>query len=377
MRISRRGMIGALGALGVGASLVGCQPEPLPPGLNTTMNSLATSLRTPVAAGTRLMIIRGPAGARIRDVAWSPNSRLLAYSYEMFDPYVGMPPILRLYDVSRQQALWLYESEIADLIAMVAWSPSGSGLTFLGKPRDQLQMLEVASGNTLMDISDYSGLHAFAWSPDGRRLAMADDDQVSVLDGNSGRVLAAYPPQPPPGGQPSYIVAWSPDGQTIASAGRTHAVQFWEAATGRPLHYFPEQEQAIAAAWSPDGRFLAYVVVKPSQKSDSTSPGQVVVREVRTGRQVLVLNGSFHIEFGQLGEVVYPHSLAWSPDGRYLVTVGQGAEVQVWEVGRQRLALSYRGHRDLVQAVAWAPNGQWIASAGEDGTVQIWQAPGR
>ena len=71
-----------------------------------------------------------------------------------------------------------------------------------------------------------------AWSPDGKTLASASDDQtiklweaatgklVSTLQGYTGPVLS---------------LAWSPDGKTLASGSRDQTVKVWEAATGRLL----------------------------------------------------------------------------------------------------------------------------------------------
>ncbi|RAQ98377.1 WD40 repeat domain-containing protein [Thermogemmatispora tikiterensis] len=343
-----------------------------------TPSSLA---RLSITSEATLATFRTPAGVAVADLAWSPDNRLLAYCT------AGEIPDLRVCDMSSRKTLVLYQNKAVDAISVFGWFVSGSSLvSFLGLSRGLLQVLQLTNGSCLVHCAASLGAgtaishHSFAWSPDGSRLAVAGKAQVVVIERSSGRMLAAYPPQPLPGGQPSYIVAWSPDGQTIASAGRMHAVQFWEAATGQSRQHFPEQGQAIAAAWSPDGRALAYMVGWDMVRCAGSAlplPVLIIVREVETGRQLLELEGRFLVDLGRSGLVVYPHSLAWSPDSRYLVTAGQGAEVQVWEVGRQRLALSYRGHRDLVQAVAWAPNGQWIASGGRDGTVQIWQAPGR
>nr|BBH92412.1 hypothetical protein KTA_06110 [Thermogemmatispora argillosa] len=386
VRLSRRSVLGGLTVLGAGAgisaTLIGCQE--LPSGLSQGRATATVASRpAAVAPGVTLVTFRAPAGHSVLDVVWSPDSQRLAYCTD------GDIPDLRVCDLAARKTVLLYQDDTVDLIHVLSWFSSGTGqLSYLGVRAGPLQVLDPASGNTqaLYDVfSDtgpgaFANVYVFAWSPDGKRVAVASEYCVTIREGVSGRVLVTYPTNPPPGGQPSYIVAWSPDGKTIASAGRTHAVQFWEAATGRPLHYFPELAHAIAAAWSPDGRYLAYMVgqsLLTITNAGKLQPVQTIVREVSSAREALSLSGHFLAGGGQVGPVIYPHSLAWSPDSRYLATAGQGAEVQVWEVARRRLILSYSGHRDTVLAVAWSPDGRYIASAGVDGTVQVWEAPGR
>jgi WD40 repeat protein len=105
-------------------------------------------------------------------------------------------------------------------------------------------------------------------------------------------------------------------------------------------------------------------------------PLTLVVREAESGRLLLSKPATYPALRPPLGQVpLLSHGLAWSPDSRWLATAGQGTTVQIWEVGRQRLALTYRGHGAAVLAVAWSPNGRWLASASSDGQVQVWQAP--
>jgi len=67
-------------------------------------------------------------------------------------------------------------------------------------------------------------------------------------------------------------------------------------------------------------------------------------------------------------------SVAWSPDGRRIVSGSYDKTVQVWDADNGDHRFVYRRHTDKVLAVAWSPDGKRIASAGQDGTVQVWDA---
>ncbi|MBX5450131.1 WD40 repeat domain-containing protein [Thermogemmatispora sp.] len=320
---------------------------------------------------------------------WEPDSGLLAA--------LAIPSPVR--DLPRERLLYLWEAAGAIYAvyqpfpgdarwAALAWGPDSQHLSSLEGSRQVMEvslvMWNVTTG--LIDerlgiaagVENYTSfpVYALAWSPDRKRIAMAADGgtvawEVVSGDLSSKGLRTSYPTDV------SYIVAWSPDSKTIASAGRTHAVQFWEAASGRPLHYFPEETKALAAAWSPDGQALAYLAGPVSlQTWNRPQSLTLVVREVNSGRLLLSQPAVYPaLPSGLPGIPLLLRSLAWSPTSRWLAVAGQGATVQVWEIARQRLALTYRGHRAPVLAVAWSPRGDWLASASSDGDVHVWKAP--
>ena len=64
--------------------------------------------------------------------------------------------------------------------------------------------------------------------------------------------------------------------------------------------------------------------------------------------------------------------MAFSPDGKLLVSVSEGKAVRLWEVATGRELARFHGHTAFLQAVAFHPDGRQIATGGVDGTVKIW-----
>jgi WD40 repeat protein len=63
--------------------------------------------------------------------------------------------------------------------------------------------------------------------------------------------------------------------------------------------------------------------------------------------------------------------ITFSPDGKLLAAGGWGI-IRVWEVGSEKAALQFDGHRGRVTSLAFHPDGKRLASASEDCTALVW-----
>ncbi|WP_242039580.1 hypothetical protein [Anabaena sphaerica] len=66
------------------------------------------------------------------------------------------------------------------------------------------------------------------------------------------------------------------------------------------------------------------------------------------------------------------YSLAYSPDGKYLVTGDSNGRVQIWNAVTGREILTFVGHSNCVNSVAWSGDGLTLASGSSDKTVKLW-----
>jgi WD40 repeat protein len=66
--------------------------------------------------------------------------------------------------------------------------------------------------------------------------------------------------------------------------------------------------------------------------------------------------------------------VAWSRDGRCLVTSSEDRTARVWDAEAGAELLVLRGHDDGVLAAAWSPDSERIATCARDRTVRVWDA---
>jgi predicted NACHT family NTPase len=99
----------------------------------------------------------------------------------------------------------------------------------------------------------------------------------------------------------------------------------------------------------------------------------------RVGNFSQTFSATIHLTVSTLsGHTDWVRSVAFNPNGQFLVSGSDDKTIKLWEVASGREARTLSGHTDWVNSVAFNPNGQFLISGSDDKTIKLWEvASGR
>lgn len=145
------------------------------------------------------------------------------------------------------------------------------------------------------------------------------------------------------------------DNDTLITFDAQSVLKFWDAKTGKPkLDFGGSEGHLTTLAYSPDGRH----VVTGGGGGDAT----LRVWDVATSKQVA------HLRSG-MADVT---CVQFSPDGKRLVSADSQGTARIWDWAANREVQTFRDHASWLYCAAFSPDGKQLATGDEAGMVRVW-----
>lgn len=205
-------------------------------------------------------------------------------------------------------------------------------------------------------VHDGTSIYDFAYAADGQTLITLDSEgRVNAWDLRQAKPSSRLVHQ---GQKLSTQIALSPDGkQIVITADEGH---FWMIPTSsdkRPKDIDSNAHRVHSVAYSPDGKILVTGELSKDGKYG------VVLRDPMTGAKLRVLEGQSE----QIG------ALGMSLDMRWAFAGSNGGHLVVWDVNTGKTKLVTRTRQETpIWSLAISPDGKRIATAGRARMHEVW-----
>jgi WD40 repeat protein len=206
-------------------------------------------------------------------------------------------------------------------------------------------------------------------------------------DAVTGKIIAddRLPPRLPQWGElewlPRFALRVTPDGKGLLFHDRDKGMVLWDLAEGKERLRLPAGFVSNSrSAFTPDGRSLItlgpalqrwdFVPSRPLPSADQGAPGPGTLQrwDLATGRPQ-------YADLASAGHTKPPDKLAFSPDGRRLLSISPDGTARLWDTATSGQVHTWRAHGGArVVAGAFRPDGDRVVTMGNDGYLRLWDA---
>jgi RNA polymerase sigma factor (sigma-70 family) len=245
-----------------------------------------------------------------------------------------------------------------------ALSPDETHLASPAAGEEAIVILDSKTGKAIRELpgTKKAYVQVTRFSPNGKQLySSSNDGVVRVWDVESGKLIKELS-----GHLPAPSVWVSPDGSWLATATpwgprvADYDIRIWDTRTWRLVRRItPPAGAAVALAFSPVKEEIAVGCVTPQTLGEG---GEVGLFDLRSGNEIRKFVGHTKAISG----------IAFSPDGRSLVTGSSDQTLRLWEIATAKERHRLGAYASAPMSPIFSPDGTLLAASSNDGPILVW-----
>lgn len=308
------------------------------------------------ANATMLKAVNKAPASNVQSLSWSNDSSTLGLVTANQDTNGNSVYSATLLDGSSLavKAVWA----APDNGRITGIGPDGRLTAVISQDMKTVSLYNLGDGNKdVVEITPQYTIGGVTFSPDGKYFTVTDMDDMKVSvnslpDGSEVKVLSGFQTA-----APVFDVGFAGNSASLLWHARA-SIQLQDIASGNMGASFSHEDFVSAFQLSSDGKMLASAAGKTINGSFVPA---VTLWDASSGSELHTL---------VLSEAA--SGLSFSPDGT-LLAVSSGNDVQVWNTSSGTQLATLSGHNAPVYLVAFSPDGKSLVSSAQDNQVILWQ----
>jgi WD40 repeat protein len=321
-----------------------------------------------LATGDVLRLLRGH-GDKVTCLAFSPDGTALASgsadnTVKVWDCATGKERL-----TFRGHGNWVYA---------VAFAPDGKTVASGGYDR-LIHLWDPATGKEQAPLRGHkAAVRALAFAPDGKTLASGGSDRtIKLWDLAAGTDRATLEQPPATQGASVRAVAFAPDGKLLVAAGDDGIITTWDPASGkqRAINAGASGIEVTALVFSPAGtRFVTAGLDNTVRIWPARFEGKkrlAATNPLQFSQWIVTQDNPSPLTLRGHGGSDGVTGVAFTPDGREIITTGYDGDVRLWPASTVPIRL-LQGHTGTVSGAVFSPDGKYALTCSGDRSLRLW-----
>ena len=273
---------------------------------------------------------------------------------------------ITFWDLKTQRKANLQTKGRYDFLQSLAFSPDGSKLAIADE--QLVQLTDVRTGRELarLTVRRHTIISAMAISPDGKTVALGSSREIHLWNTDTGKIFNIPLTDTSMSMFMFSTIIFSRDGKKLVSGDSQGKVQIWDTKTGDALTTFLTADEAV----DPMDNEVRFVFPENLISALAYSADDDLLA-VGSYEKIYLFGSQKKTHFKEVPNVNC-NALVFSPDDTLLVVGQVTGGIKLFDIATGDELATLDGHTAPIVKLLFSSDGKTLVSTGYDGTILLW-----